>query len=349
MARPSRLDSSSQFGSDVLHGNGGCPRPTYPCPTQPYMGRVRLGPLPWSHPQLFAASRHARNRFPPPSTAAFAKSARQGHPAQRHRRRGLAGLANRQALYDLQQWRHQPSPWSPWPASGSCGDGITLAEPRLYVAQVEARMGAPPTTGAALLRGGRVAMRTSAALLLALVAALATARSPAQQLVLFGATGDLASRFTLQASFELWALTGRGLEVTAVGRSSNTSAAVRNALAPEAACKGSVFKSAGSCESALDSFVRTSLSVRTVGTPSELQDLCTGLDAAAGGAEELRRVFHLGVPPSAVPELVRGLARACAPAGGGGDPLRSAVILVEKPLGRDGAAAQTQLEALGAW
>ncbi len=192
-------------------------------------------------------------------------------------------------------------------------------------------------------------MRTSAALLLALVAALATARSPAQQLVLFGATGDLASRFTLQASFELWALTGRGLEVTAVGRSSNTSAAVRSALAPEAACKGSVFKSAGSCESALDSFVRTSLSVRTVGTPSELQDLCTGLDAAAGGAEELRRVFHLGVPPSAVPELVRWLARACAPAGGGGDPLRSAVILVEKPLGRDGAAAQTQLEALGSW
>lgn len=195
----------------------------------------------------------------------------------------------------------------------------------------------------------RSAMWTRVVCLLALVGAFASARVPAQQLVLFGASGDLSSRFTLRASFELWALTGRELEVTAVGRSSGTSAAVREALSPAAVCKDSAFSSDESCAAAIESFIGTSLSVRTVSTPLELQGLCAGLDTAAGDADELRRVFHMAVPPSAVPELVRGLVQACAPAGAGADPLRSAVILVEKPLGRDGTAAQAQLDALGEW
>ena len=150
----------------------------------------------------------------------------------------------------------------------------------------------------------------------------------ADALVVFGATGDLASKKIFPALYAMARAGTLRFPVVLVGRE-----AVELPWLVDRARKSVETRGAGLDAAA---FARLAASFRYVGgdyaTASFYADLRRTLDGA------VQPVYYLAIPPSAFPTVVRGLGDSGCATG--------ARIVVEKPFGRDLASARALMPAL---
>lgn len=155
----------------------------------------------------------------------------------------------------------------------------------------------------------------------------AEARAPADALVLFGASGDLARKKLFPALYHLAARDRLGVPVVGVASSAWNDQAVRDHA--HAAVAEAV--------SPVDEGAFASLAGQLGWCGGDYRDSSTyeGLASRLSGCHH--PLFYLAVPPSLFGEVVAGLVRAGIAEGGR--------VVVEKPFGRDLKSAQ-ELNAL---
>jgi glucose-6-phosphate 1-dehydrogenase len=153
-----------------------------------------------------------------------------------------------------------------------------------------------------------------------------SARSDA--LVVYGATGDLASRKIFPALHALVRRGALGVPVVAVARGGATLEAIRGRM--RESIEGHAGKDGGLGAQDRAALERLLSLVRTVDGDYRDEATFARLCSALGGARAA--THYLAIPPSVFADVVRGLERTgCA---------RGARIVVEKPFGRDLASAR---------
>lgn len=160
--------------------------------------------------------------------------------------------------------------------------------------------------------------------------------------VVFGVTGDLASRKILPALYQLWAqgLTARGTHVLGVGRDPALDDAAVRRLAREALVE------AGVAAERADEW--TGQFVHGIGAqPPDLAPLRARVEALEQAhALGCHRVFYLSLPPGAFPATIEALGAAGLHDAG---PDGWARLVIEKPFGRDLASAQALNALVHRW
>ena len=146
--------------------------------------------------------------------------------------------------------------------------------------------------------------------------------SPADALVLFGATGDLAFKKIFPA---LQAMIKRGhltVPVIGVAKANRNEAELRDRI------RESLTRFGGGVDEA--AFARLAQRIRFVDGDYRADEIFTRLRRELGRAQ--RPLYYLAIPPSMFRTVVEGLGKSgCA---------RGARVVVEKPFGRDLASAQ---------
>jgi glucose-6-phosphate 1-dehydrogenase len=147
---------------------------------------------------------------------------------------------------------------------------------------------------------------------------------PADALVLFGATGDLARKKLFPALYQLTAANRLGVPVVGVAVSDWDDAQLR----------GYATESVKATAGQVDGSVLDELAGSLMMVSGDYRDPATfaALARRLAGAGAVRPVHYLAIPPALFPAVVNGLAEA-----GLG---RDARVVVEKPFGRDLASAR---------
>jgi len=144
---------------------------------------------------------------------------------------------------------------------------------------------------------------------------------PADALVLFGISGDLARRMLFPALYDLAAAGRLDLPVVGVAASDWDDATLRQRARQALADAGSV----------VDDGVFSRLASRLSYVAGDYREPATYRDIAGRLGSAVRPVFYLAIPPDLFDDVVAGLAGAGLDRGGR--------IVVEKPFGRDLASA----------
>lgn len=169
------------------------------------------------------------------------------------------------------------------------------------------------------------------------------------QIVLVGATGDLAKKYLWKGLFELYRTHTKTDElVTVYGAAredkSQGQLQLQDILASKIKCDSSLKENGKNCDKWRKTFLRTT-TYHKLKKDEDYKDFCMGLDSL--GADKLGRIFYLSVPPFAYSAISKSIHKHCRPRNANGKAFLRVVL--EKPFGADLESAKVLANELEQW
>ncbi|PIK38140.1 putative GDH/6PGL endoplasmic bifunctional protein [Apostichopus japonicus] len=161
-------------------------------------------------------------------------------------------------------------------------------------------------------------------------------QTPVANVVLIGATGDLAKKYLWQGFFNLF----RGVKQNSLDLHFTGGTRLPFNTGNEQLTK--ILQDSVNCqardEECLDSLhaFLDRVDYAQLKTADHYRDLCTSLTDGASSRREEGRIFYLSVPPFAYPEIVEHINQVCRPP----DPRTWLKVVLEKPFGSSLNSAQ---------